>query len=482
MGSLPLENCIPGNAPCLGSLDAIVVGSLALSGLARFFPDDALRVSPASATGADFSGAAATGAGGAVAGSAAATGIAVAADAGAAGTHGEAAAVVSAAGAATTATAAAVATATGVTGAGATAAAEAAGETVRALTPDSIGTAGGLLATGMGDGSADGIGSEFAVGSTRTSDGGEASAAGEAIAAGTPDSVGTAGGLLATGAGDGWADGIGSELVVGSTRISDTWGASAAVEDAASLAIGGSDGGGAAAATGAVSAGMGGAGCEVATDGAAEGAVKVTGAVSAGSGNAGCEVATGGAAADGTAAACADGAGSVGADALAPASTPGLAVAPGTPPYTWMESGPWSKSSTEPPSGAGRLADGPDRIEAPALPGGARSWARTAPGSAIPSVPIAAIKMLWHRCDECAISALLGLATVLLGRDFGAYLLVQLEHASLRISRESNPDHLDPFTFQGNLPGRFHLIEVRQKAGAFSRYGEIAVLDNRTPA
>src|SRR6516165_1252173 len=144
-----------------------------------------------------------------------------------------------------------------------------------------------------------------------------------------------------------------------------------------------------------------------------------------------------------------------------------------------MESGPWSKSSTELPSGAGGLADGPVRIEAPALPEGARSCARTAPGTAIPSVTIAAIKMLWHRCDESGASALVGLATVLLGRDFGAHLLIQLKHASLRIPRESDPDYLDPFTFQGNLPGRFQLVEVRQEAGGFGRHRKIAVLDNR---
>lgn len=60
----------------------------------------------------------------------------------------------------------------------------------------------------------------------------------------------------------------------------------------------------------------------------------MTGAVSAGIEGAGCEVSTGGAAGGGTEADCADGAGSVGAAAFAPVSVPGLAVAPGTPPYT----------------------------------------------------------------------------------------------------------------------------------------------------
>jgi hypothetical protein len=97
----------------------------------------------------------------------------------------------------------------------------------------------------------------------------------------------------------------------------------------------------------------------------------VTGALSDGTAGAGCEVATDGAAGCGTESAPAV-AGSVGADALAPASVPGLAVAPGAPPYTCMESGPWSKSSTEPPSGTGWLAEGPDRMEAPASPDGGR--------------------------------------------------------------------------------------------------------------
>src|SRR5262249_38306331 len=134
-----------------------------------------------------------------------------------------------------------------------------------------------------------------------------------------------------------------------------------------------------------------------------------------------------------------------------------------------MESGPWSKSSTAPPSAPGGLADGPDRIEAPPLPDGARSCASTAPGTATPSVTIAAIKMLRYRCDASGASALLGLATVLLGGNFGANLLIQLEHASLGIPGESDPDYLDSFTFQSNLPGRFHLIEVRQEAGGFGR-------------
>ena len=145
IGSLPLENCIPGNAPWLGSLDAIVVGSLSPCGLGRPFPDDDLRVSPAITTGADLSGAAASGATAGVAVSAAATGITGAGDA--------------------------VAAATGGTGAGATTTAGGAGETIPAVAPDSIETGGGRLATGAGDGSADGIGSDFVVGSTRTSDG-----------------------------------------------------------------------------------------------------------------------------------------------------------------------------------------------------------------------------------------------------------------------------------------------------------------------
>ena|SRR5215469_4747653 len=126
-----------------------------------------------------------------------------------------------------------------------------------------------------------------------------------------------------------------------------------------------------------------------------------------------------------------------------------------------MESGPRSKSSTEPPSGAGRFGDGPDRIESGTEADGAWSCARTAPGTATPNVTIAAIKMLRHRCDGSAASALLGLATVLLGRDLGVHLLIQLEHASLGIPREPNPHDLDPFAFQGNLAGRFHLIEIR---------------------
>src|SRR5215469_16870894 len=125
IGSLPLESCIPGNAPWLGSFDAIVVGSLSLCGLGRSFPDDALRVSLAIATGADLSGPAATGANAGVAVSAAATGTT---GAGAAGTNGEAAAVVSGAGPATTGAAAAVAAATGGTSTGATATGGAAGD------------------------------------------------------------------------------------------------------------------------------------------------------------------------------------------------------------------------------------------------------------------------------------------------------------------------------------------------------------------
>src|SRR5215469_1428753 len=116
IGSLPLESCIPGNAPWLGSFDAIVVGSLSLCGLGRSFPDDALRVSLAIVTGADLSGPAATGASAGVV-SAAATG-----------------------------TTAAVAAATGGTSTGATATGGAAG-----------------------DDSTDGIGSEFVVGPTRSS-------------------------------------------------------------------------------------------------------------------------------------------------------------------------------------------------------------------------------------------------------------------------------------------------------------------------
>ena len=169
IGSLPLENCIPGNAPWLGSVDAIVVGCLSLCGGGGSFPDDALLVSPALATGADVSGVAAIGAsaGGAV--SAAATGTTGAGEPGAAGTQREAAAVVSGAGTATTA--AAVATTAGGTGRGATiTTAGAAGEAIPAGAPDSIETGGGLLATGAGDDSADGIGSEFLVGSTRSSD------------------------------------------------------------------------------------------------------------------------------------------------------------------------------------------------------------------------------------------------------------------------------------------------------------------------
>jgi hypothetical protein len=192
--------------------------------------------------------------------------------------------------------------------------------------------------------------------------------------------------------------------------------------------MGGSAAGGAVAATGAVSTGIEGA--EAETGGSAGGAGAMTGAVSAPTAGAGCEVATGGAAGGGTGASPA-GAGSVGADELAPASVPGLAVVPGAPPYTCMESGPWSKSSTEPPSGAGALAEGPDRMEAPASPDGARFCARTAPATATPSVTVAAIKMLRHRCDESAASALLALATVLLGRYFGTHLVIQLEHASL---------------------------------------------------
>src|SRR5215469_8544383 len=98
IGSLPLESCIPGNAPWLGSFDAIVVGSLSLCGLGRSFPDDALRVSLAIVTGADLSGPAATGASAGVV-SAAATGTTGAV---AAGTNGDAASVVSGAGPALT--------------------------------------------------------------------------------------------------------------------------------------------------------------------------------------------------------------------------------------------------------------------------------------------------------------------------------------------------------------------------------------------
>jgi hypothetical protein len=276
--------------------------------------------------------------------------------------------------------------------------------------------------------------------------------------------------------GDGCADGTGSELVVVSTPAPDARGASTAGEEAATGAMGGSVAGGAVAAAGVVSSGTEGA--EVATGGAAGGAGAVSGAVSAGTAGGGSEVANDGAAGGGTEAAPA-GAGSVGADALAPASVPGPAVAPGEPPYTCIESAPWSKSSTEPASGAGGFAEGPDRMEAPALPDGARFCAQTAPGTATPSVTVAAIKMLRHRCDESAASALLALTTVLLGRYFGADLVIQLEHASLRIPRKSNPDYLDPFAFQGNLSGRFHLVEVRQEAGRFGRHREIAVLDNR---
>src|SRR5215831_2781256 len=143
MGSLPLENCIPGNAPWLGSLDAIVVGSL-LWGLGRSFPADALVVSAAISTGADLSEAVASGAIAGVAVSAAATG--------------------------STGAPAAVTTATGVTGAGAVATAGAAGEAIPAGAPDSIGTEGGLLTTGARQGSADGIGCELVVRSTPTSD------------------------------------------------------------------------------------------------------------------------------------------------------------------------------------------------------------------------------------------------------------------------------------------------------------------------
>jgi hypothetical protein len=168
IGSLPLENCIPGNAPWLGSVDVIVVGCLSLCGLGRSFRGDSLLVSPAIATGADLSGVAGTGASAGVTVSAAATGTAGAGDAGAAGTHREAAAVVSGAGAATTAGAAAVATAAG--GGGATTTAGATGEAIPAGAPDSIVTGGRLLATGGGDDSADGIGSEFLLGSTRTPD------------------------------------------------------------------------------------------------------------------------------------------------------------------------------------------------------------------------------------------------------------------------------------------------------------------------
>src|SRR5215472_15691248 len=146
IGSLPLENCIPGNAPWLGSADAIVLGSLSLSGLGRSFRDDALRFWPAIATGADLSGAGATGASAEVAVSAAATGITVARDAGAAGTNREAP-VVSGAGTATTAGAAAVAAVTGGRGAGATATAGTAGEAIPAGSPDSIVSGGRLLTT-----------------------------------------------------------------------------------------------------------------------------------------------------------------------------------------------------------------------------------------------------------------------------------------------------------------------------------------------
>lgn len=298
IGSLPLENCIPGNAPWLDSVDAIVVGCLSLCGLGRAFRGNSLLVSPAIATGADLSGVAGTGASAGVTVSAAATGTAGAGDA--AGTHREAAAVVSGAGAATTAGTAAVATGAGESGAagtdreaaavvsgagagtsagaaavatatgggGATTTAGATGEAIPAGAPDSIVTGGRLLATGAGDDSADGIGSEFLLGSTRTPDAWGASAPGEAIIAGGPDSIGIAGAPLATGAGDGCADGIGSELVVGSTRTSAGWEASGAGEGAASGAMGGSEAGGAVAVTGAVSTGMDGAGCVVAPGGA----------------------------------------------------------------------------------------------------------------------------------------------------------------------------------------------------------------------
>ena len=322
IGSLPLENCMPGNAPWLGSLDAIVVGSLSFCGVGRSFPDDPLRVPLAIATGADLSGPAPSGASAGVAVSAASTGTTGAGVAGAAGSNREAAAVVSGAGTTIAGAAAAVAAVTGRTGAGATATAGAAGEALPAETPDSIGSGGGLLAMGAGDDSTDGIGSEWVVGSTRTSPARGGSATGDAITAGAPDSIGTGGGPLATGAGDGCVDGIGSGLLVGSPRTSAAWGASTAGADTASGAMGGSEAGGAVAATGAVSAGMeGGGGCEVATGGAAGGAVAVTGAVSAGiDGGGGCEAAS------------ADGAASGGAAALAPVSVPGLAVAPGAPP------------------------------------------------------------------------------------------------------------------------------------------------------
>jgi len=94
------------------------------------------------------------------------------------------------------------------------------GEAITAGAPDSLGSGDGLLATGAGDDFTDGIGSEFVVGSTRTSAARGGSVTGEAIAAGAPDSIGSGGGLLATGAGDDSTDGIGSELVVGSTRTS----------------------------------------------------------------------------------------------------------------------------------------------------------------------------------------------------------------------------------------------------------------------
>ena len=220
IGSLPLENCIPGKAPWLGSVDAIVLGSLSLSGLGRSFRDDALRFSPAIATGAELSGAGATGASAEVAVSAA-TGITGARDAGAAGTNREAP-VVSGAGTATTAGAAAVAAVTGGRGAGATATAGTAGEAIPAGSPDSIVSGGRLLTTGACDAGADGIGSGLVVGSTRTSGTRGGSAAGEAITAGALDSIVSGGGVLTTGAGDAGADGIGSELVVGSTRTSGT--------------------------------------------------------------------------------------------------------------------------------------------------------------------------------------------------------------------------------------------------------------------
>jgi hypothetical protein len=62
--------------------------------------------------------------------------------------------------------------------------------------------------------------------------------------------------------------------------------------------------------------------------------VAVTGAVSSGIEGAGCELAIGGAAGGGSEAASVDGAAAAGAATLAPVSVPGLAVAPGWPPYT----------------------------------------------------------------------------------------------------------------------------------------------------